>query len=238
MLNSNIGCNKVFPTSFTTSVTGRNLGKWFFKGSLQPWTLIFKITSVLKADVIVTARESPSKATGALLLLLYVLCVSLPLSLCPAMNSKYEFMFVFNWSSQFTFQITGNRLRKMHLSNVENVDRAILDTSTYPWKSDQFGGEHSQRSNNWGQSSIWCSAVDCFQDVLGKLLQPPSDEAIKDSIKRLHNIGAFDLDEVLNDCGFFFNPPWSRSVHPHLFSTVNAHPCFPESVRIVRAYAS
>ena len=52
-----------------------------------------------------------------------------------------------------------------------------------------------------------CSAVDCFQDVLGKLLQPPSDEAIKDSIKRLHNIGAFDVDEVLNDCDFFLNAP-------------------------------
>lgn len=55
-----------------------------------------KITSVLKVDVIVTVRGSPSKASGALLSLLYVLYVSLASSLCPAMNSKYEFMFVFN----------------------------------------------------------------------------------------------------------------------------------------------
>ena len=41
--------------------------------------------------------------------------------------------------------------------------------------------------------------VECLlllQDVLGKLLQPPSGESINDSIKRLHNIGALDTDEV------------------------------------------
>ena len=27
-------------------------------------------------------------------------------------------------------------------------------------------------------------------------------------------------------------------LHPHLFSTVNAHPSFPESAGIIRAYAS
>ncbi|KAK2567371.1 putative ATP-dependent RNA helicase DHX57 [Acropora cervicornis] len=32
--------------------------------------------------------------------------------------------------------------------------------------------------------------------------QPPSDEAIKDSIKRLHNIGAFDVDENLTSLGY------------------------------------
>ena len=37
------------------------------------------------------------------------------------------------------------------------------------------------------------------QDVLGKLLQPPSEESINDAIKRLHNIGALDTDEVHGD---------------------------------------
>ena len=42
------------------------------------------------------------------------------------------------------------------------------------------------------------SAVVRSQDVFGKLLLPPSDESINESIKRLHEIGAFDSDEVLN----------------------------------------
>ena len=36
-----------------------------------------------------------------------------------------------------------------------------------------------------------------LQDVLDKLLQPPSEESINDAIKRLHNIGALDADEVI-----------------------------------------
>ena len=40
-----------------------------------------------------------------------------------------------------------------------------------------------------------------LQEVLGKLLQPPSGESINDSIKRLHNIGALDTDEVTKKIG-------------------------------------
>ncbi|XP_068681408.1 putative ATP-dependent RNA helicase DHX57 isoform X2 [Montipora foliosa] len=40
------------------------------------------------------------------------------------------------------------------------------------------------------------------KDVLGKLLQPPSDESINESIKRLHDIGAFDSDENLTPLGY------------------------------------
>ncbi|XP_068731445.1 putative ATP-dependent RNA helicase DHX57 [Montipora capricornis] len=39
------------------------------------------------------------------------------------------------------------------------------------------------------------------KDVFGKLLLPPSDESINESIKRLHEIGAFDSDENLTPLG-------------------------------------
>ena len=42
----------------------------------------------------------------------------------------------------------------------------------------------------------WGPLFVLLQEVLGKLLQPPSEESINDSIKRLHNIGALDTDEV------------------------------------------
>ena len=49
------------------------------------------------------------------------------------------------------------------------------------------------------QLSMECLLL--LQDVLGKLLQPPSGESINDSIKRLHNIGALDTDEVTQQIG-------------------------------------
>ena len=80
------------------------------------------------------------------------------------------------------------------------------------WRGGGGGGALSLCPPNYKSSStllpkkkkhITCSIVKNLillfatsQDVLGKLLEPPSEESINDSIKRLHSIGALDTNEV------------------------------------------